>query len=125
MAPTSYLKDLVFGTQGANLCFDTPENAQAAATLQNWANEGYFTPGFGGAGYDNAVADFAKGEGVFMITGNWIVETSAPTTRSSASSSCRRWTRADRRSRWAGPGSPLDHGRSPTTRTRRPHTSTG
>jgi raffinose/stachyose/melibiose transport system substrate-binding protein len=73
MAPASYLKDLVFGTQGANLSFDTPENVQAATTLQDWANKSYFTPGFGGAGYDNAVADFAKGQGVFMITGNWIV----------------------------------------------------
>jgi raffinose/stachyose/melibiose transport system substrate-binding protein len=73
MAPASYMKDLVFGTQGANLSFDTPQNVQAAGTLQDWANRGYFTPGFGGAGYDNAVADFAKGQGVFMITGNWIV----------------------------------------------------
>ena len=39
----------------------------------DWAEKGYFTPGFGGGGYDAAVADFAKGEGVFMITGNWIV----------------------------------------------------
>ena len=41
--------------------------------LQNWAKAGYFTPGFGGGGYDTAVANFAKGQGLFMITGNWIV----------------------------------------------------
>jgi raffinose/stachyose/melibiose transport system substrate-binding protein len=74
MAPTSYLTDLIFGTQRAGLSFATPENTDAAATLQNWANAGYFTPGFGGGGYDDSVSNFAKGEGLFMITGNWIVE---------------------------------------------------
>ncbi|HEX3301111.1 MAG TPA: extracellular solute-binding protein [Actinomycetota bacterium] len=73
MAPTSYLTDLIFGTQRDQLSFDTPENTQAAATLQDWANNGYFTPGFGGAGYDDSVSNFAKGQGLFMITGNWIV----------------------------------------------------
>jgi raffinose/stachyose/melibiose transport system substrate-binding protein len=73
MAPTSYLTDFIFGTHRDQLSFDTPENAQAAMTLQDWANKGYFTPGFGGAGYDDAVSNFAKGQGLFMITGNWIV----------------------------------------------------
>jgi raffinose/stachyose/melibiose transport system substrate-binding protein len=73
MAPTAYLTDLIFGTQRDQLSFDTPENTQAAATLQDWANKGYFTPGFGGAGYDDSVSNFAKGQGLFMITGNWIV----------------------------------------------------
>ncbi|HJX06947.1 MAG TPA: extracellular solute-binding protein [Actinomycetota bacterium] len=74
MAPTTYLTDLIFGTQRDQLSFDTPENVQAATTLQDWANKGYFTPGFGGGGYDDAVSNFAKGQGLFMITGNWIVE---------------------------------------------------
>ena len=73
IAPTSYLTDLIFGTQRDQLSFDTPENTQAATTLQDWANKGYFTPGFGGAGYDDSVSNFANGEGLFMITGNWIV----------------------------------------------------
>ena len=73
LASTDYLTSLIFGTQRDQLSFDTPENVQAAATLQDWANKGYFTPGFGGAGYDSAVADFGKGQGLFMITGNWIV----------------------------------------------------
>jgi raffinose/stachyose/melibiose transport system substrate-binding protein len=74
MAPVDYLTDFIFGLQGDALSFDTPENAQVATTLQGWADKDYFTPGFGGGGYDDAVANFAKGEGVFMITGNWIVE---------------------------------------------------
>jgi len=73
IAPTSYLTDLIFGTQRDQLSFDTLENTQAATTLQDWANKGYFTPGFGGAGYDDSVSNFANGEGLFMITGNWIV----------------------------------------------------
>jgi raffinose/stachyose/melibiose transport system substrate-binding protein len=73
MAPTSYLTDLIFGTEKNNLSFDTPQNVQAAATLQDWGQKDYFTPGFGGGGYDNSVANFAEGQGLFMITGNWIV----------------------------------------------------
>ena len=69
-----YLTDFIFGLQGNDLSFDTPGNTQAATALQDWAEKGYFTPGFGGGGYDDAVANFANGEGVFMITGNWIVE---------------------------------------------------
>ncbi len=69
-----YLTDFIFGLKGSDLSFDTPGNLQAATTLQDWASKGYFTPGFGGGSYDDAVANFAKGEGLFMITGNWIVE---------------------------------------------------
>jgi raffinose/stachyose/melibiose transport system substrate-binding protein len=73
MAPVSELTDLVFGRAGSQLTFDTPANLEAATTLRRWADAGYFTPGFGGGGYDDAVANFAAGEGLFMITGNWIV----------------------------------------------------
>jgi raffinose/stachyose/melibiose transport system substrate-binding protein len=72
-ADPSYLTDLIFGLQRDELSFDTPENVSAATTLQDWAERGYFTPGFGGAGYDDSIPEFANGEGVFMITGNWIV----------------------------------------------------
>jgi raffinose/stachyose/melibiose transport system substrate-binding protein len=73
MASVSDLTDLIFGSQGSSLSFDTPQNLQAATTLQQWAKAGYFTPGFGGGGYQDAVNNFAKGQGLFMITGNWIV----------------------------------------------------
>jgi raffinose/stachyose/melibiose transport system substrate-binding protein len=73
LAAKQTLTDFIFGTQGSALRFDTPENIQAAQTLQDWATKGYFTPGFGGAGYQTVVNDFAKGNGVFNITGNWIV----------------------------------------------------
>ena len=73
IASAQDLTDFVFGRQRNALSFDTPENVQAATILQNWAKAGYFTPGFGGGGYDNAVSNFGKGQGLFMITGNWIV----------------------------------------------------
>lgn len=74
MAPVDYLTDFIFGLQGNALSFETPENLAAASALQDWADKGYFTPGFGGGSSDDAVANFAAGEGLFMITGNWIVE---------------------------------------------------
>jgi raffinose/stachyose/melibiose transport system substrate-binding protein len=73
MASVQDLSDLIFGLRGNSISFDTPANLRAAATLQDWAESGYFTPGFGGKTYQTAVNDFAKGEGLFMITGNWIV----------------------------------------------------
>jgi raffinose/stachyose/melibiose transport system substrate-binding protein len=67
------LTNFIFGLQGNELTFDTPANVEAATKLQDWAKSGYFTPGFGGGGYQTAVNNFAKGEGLFNITGNWIV----------------------------------------------------
>jgi raffinose/stachyose/melibiose transport system substrate-binding protein len=71
MASVKDLTDLVFGQGGAS--FDTPANLRAATTLQDWADKGYFTPGFGGEAYQSTVNEFAKGDGLFDITGNWIV----------------------------------------------------
>jgi raffinose/stachyose/melibiose transport system substrate-binding protein len=73
MAQASDLTDFIFGSKGSQLSFDTPANLQAATTLQDWAKNGYFTPGFGGGSYQDAVNNFAKGQGLFMITGNWMV----------------------------------------------------
>jgi raffinose/stachyose/melibiose transport system substrate-binding protein len=73
MASVKDLTDFIFGSGGGNLSFDTPANVQAATTLQDWVRKGYFESGFGGGNYQTAVNDFAKGQGVFMITGNWIV----------------------------------------------------
>ncbi len=73
MSPVGELSDFIFGTQGDQLSFDTPGNLEAATTLQDWAKAGYFTPGFGGGGYQDSVNNFAKGQGLFLITGNWIV----------------------------------------------------
>jgi raffinose/stachyose/melibiose transport system substrate-binding protein len=63
-------RDFVFAKDGAS--FDTAENREAAAKLQEWADKGYFTPDFNGTGYDPAWQQFTKGKGPFTIAGTWI-----------------------------------------------------
>ena len=52
---------LGFGHQGAS--WTTPENTKAAQTLVDWADKGYFEPGFNGQGYDPAWQAFSQGQG--------------------------------------------------------------
>jgi len=58
-----------YGHPGAT--FDTAGTRQAATVLQQWAKAGYFESGFNGVGQTNAAARFAKGEGLYFITGPW------------------------------------------------------
>ncbi len=67
---TAYLDDFIFGRN--DVSFETPENIQAAAKLQEWVAAGYFTPDFSGIGYDDSWAQFKSGTGALMITGSWI-----------------------------------------------------
>ncbi len=68
--PADQVRDFVFGREGAT--FATPENEQAAAKLQEWAEAGYFTKNFNGVGYDPAYQQFAEGAGPFLIAGTWL-----------------------------------------------------
>jgi len=70
-AKPDQIRDFVFARDGAS--FDTPENQQAAAKLQDWVKKGYFTPKFNGVGYDPAWAQFGKGAGPFLIGGTWLL----------------------------------------------------
>jgi raffinose/stachyose/melibiose transport system substrate-binding protein len=70
-APPDQVRDFVFAREGAS--FDTPENRDAAATLQEWARAGYFTPNFNGTGYDPAYQQFSEGRGDFLIAGTWLL----------------------------------------------------
>jgi raffinose/stachyose/melibiose transport system substrate-binding protein len=70
-APADQVRDFVFGRDGAS--FTTPENEEAAAKLQEWAEAGYFTKNFNGVGYDPAYQQFAKGAGPFLIAGTWLL----------------------------------------------------
>jgi raffinose/stachyose/melibiose transport system substrate-binding protein len=69
--PRDQVRDFVFGREGAS--FTTPENEQAAAKLQEWAESGYFTKNFNGVGYDPAYQQFARGAGPFLIAGTWLL----------------------------------------------------
>ncbi len=65
------VRDFVFAREGAT--FASPENEQAATTIQGWAQQGYFTPDFNGTGYDPAWQQFTRGKGRFLIAGTWLV----------------------------------------------------
>ncbi|MEU2285793.1 extracellular solute-binding protein [Streptomyces sp. NPDC013178] len=58
-----------FGRKGAKIT--GPEAVTAATTLKRWVDQGYVTPKVNGVSDNDATAAFAKGEGVFRISGNW------------------------------------------------------
>jgi raffinose/stachyose/melibiose transport system substrate-binding protein len=64
------LRNWVFGRKGAT--FDTPAVRKAAAKLQQWAKAGYFENSFNSVKDSDAQARFAKGEGLFVISGPWV-----------------------------------------------------
>ena len=70
-SPADQVRDFVFAREGAS--FTTPENEEAAAKLQAWAEQAYFTKNFNGVGYDPAYQQFAKGAGPFLIAGTWLL----------------------------------------------------
>jgi len=74
--PSDQIRDLAFGNEGAS--WTSPENQQAAETIQSWADQGYFTEDFNGVDYDPAWQDFAKGNGVFLIAGTWLLAEDLP-----------------------------------------------
>ena len=76
--PADEIRDLAFGNAGAS--WTSEENQQAAETIASWAADGYFTKDFNGFDYDPAWQDFAKGNGVFLIAGTWLLAESLPET---------------------------------------------
>lgn len=70
LASATDVNDWIYGTEGAR--FDTEANLAAARKLKEWADKGYFTPGFNGVSYDDAVSNFQKGQGVFFFSGTWL-----------------------------------------------------
>jgi raffinose/stachyose/melibiose transport system substrate-binding protein len=72
----SYLDDLIYAW-GRGASWDTPENIEAANKLLEWVDNGYFTSGFEGIGYEDSTALFDNGEGAMMLTGSWMSSTYA------------------------------------------------
>jgi raffinose/stachyose/melibiose transport system substrate-binding protein len=60
-----------YGSPGGD--WTAEANVSAAEKLQEWVDAGYFPDGFNGIDYDPSWQDFAGGEGVFMITGSWLL----------------------------------------------------
>ena len=69
------IADWTYGRPGAS--FDTPGTRKAASILQQWGKKGYFEDGFNGVSQQNAGARFAKGDGLYFITGPWMNQTFA------------------------------------------------
>lgn len=69
--PRDDIRNLGFGREGAS--WTSPENEKAASTFADWVDKGYFTKDFNGLGYDPAWQDFAKGKGVFLVAGTWLL----------------------------------------------------
>lgn len=57
------------GEQGST--FETAGNVQAAQTMRDWTEKGYFGTGYDGLSNEDAIARFAKGTGVFFVGGSW------------------------------------------------------
>lgn len=71
LVPLEEINAFVYGVEGATI--NTPENQQAAAIMQDWVQQGFFTEGFAGIGYDDSNKLFKAGEGgVMTITGSWL-----------------------------------------------------
>ncbi|MFC8520180.1 ABC transporter substrate-binding protein [Streptomyces sp. NPDC057257] len=51
--------------------FDTPGNLQGAQSLLKWAKAGEIPKSANGTDLAGAVAAFAKGDGLFLVDGNW------------------------------------------------------
>jgi raffinose/stachyose/melibiose transport system substrate-binding protein len=66
----AWLDDFVYGR--GNVSFSIPENAEAAARVQQWVRAGYFTGGFSQIGYEDSWKQFASGKGLLMLTGSWL-----------------------------------------------------
>jgi raffinose/stachyose/melibiose transport system substrate-binding protein len=69
LAGPAAVNDLVFGKGSASWTDQT--TLDAARTLQSWAKQGYVTPGANGQNGTVMAAEFGKGNGVFMVDGNW------------------------------------------------------
>jgi raffinose/stachyose/melibiose transport system substrate-binding protein len=70
-APRDEIVKLGFGQPGAS--WESAGNQTAAATLSSWVDQGYFTEGFNGLGYDPAWQKFVEGQGVFLVSGSWLL----------------------------------------------------
>lgn len=71
-ATTQEPKDIaewIGGKSGST--FETSGNVEAAQTMRDWAEKGYFGTGYDGLSNEDAIARFAGGDGVFFVGGSW------------------------------------------------------
>ena len=64
-----WLDDFIYGRN--DVSFDTPETIAAAKTLVEISDNGFFTKGYEGIGYDDSAKLFEAGKGLVFWTGSW------------------------------------------------------
>jgi raffinose/stachyose/melibiose transport system substrate-binding protein len=64
------IRDWVFGREGAD--YTAAENLAAVETFKDWVDSGYVSDDANGLKYDDAWAQYAQGDGVFLIGGSWL-----------------------------------------------------
>jgi raffinose/stachyose/melibiose transport system substrate-binding protein len=69
--PAQDMRDWIFHKDGAT--FDTPGNLESLKKIKEWADKGYLGKGdsFNARNDSEAAIAFGKGEGAFMLGGNW------------------------------------------------------
>jgi len=67
--PADEITNLALGNPGGDWTDQT--NVAAATELRDWAKAGYFNSDVNGAAYDDVVAKFGKGTGVYFLGGSW------------------------------------------------------
>ncbi len=70
MTTREYLDGLIY-RQG-DLSWESPENSDAAAKLQEWVAAGYLQEGYEALGEADAWGLFAAGEGAMLVQGSWL-----------------------------------------------------
>ena len=69
MVTPQWLNDWIYGRN--NQSFNTTETKAAAAELVKLSDDGDFTKGYAGIGYDDSAKLFEAGKGVYFWTGSW------------------------------------------------------
>jgi raffinose/stachyose/melibiose transport system substrate-binding protein len=64
-----YVRNWLYGRSGTT--WVNAPNRAATNKLRDWVNKGYLTEDFNGVAYPDSLTAFAKGEGVFLVTGSW------------------------------------------------------
>ncbi|MGC3992676.1 MAG: extracellular solute-binding protein [Propionicimonas sp.] len=74
--PADEITNLALGNAGGD--WTDANNVAAATELQDWVKAGYLNADVNGAAYDDVVAKFAKGTGVYFLGGSWNTATLDP-----------------------------------------------
>lgn len=69
MTPAADTVGWITGKAGSD--FNNATNQKALDTWTSWVKDGYVADGYDARSPDDAAAAFAKGQGVFLIAGNW------------------------------------------------------